>query len=175
MLTGIAWANVYRCVSDDGTVRYSDQPCAGDAELYIEETVCDLEDSLRRSSPIPGLDMYSADVIDRLVANAKKLGKCILPNEPYVSYSADEHRLPGCNPTWDIDVYYGLMDGRAKWFLTFQYAVRTQDGFSRIWIQRIITRLSDLYHDPPSLKSVGVLDREGQGIYRVQGWYSRTD
>ena len=172
-LTGMAWANVYRCVSHDGTVRFSDQPCAGDAELFIEEKVCNIDDSIRRANPFPDLSFNTAGVNDRLVEHAKRLGKCILPDEPYVSYSVNERRLPGRYPSWEIDVNYGTKDGRNKWSVTFKYDVRPKNRIFRIWMHTIYVRLTGRHHDPPSLKTVASLTRLSRGQYQVPWW--KTD
>jgi hypothetical protein len=170
LFTGMAWANVYRCVSDDGTVRFSDQPCAGDAELFIEEEACDIDDSIRRANPLPDLSFNTAGVNDRLAAHARKLGKCILPDEPYVSYNIDERRLPGRYPSWEINVNFGDKDGRAKWKVTFKYDVRSKNRIDRIWMHTIDVRLTGYRHDPPSLKSVASLTRLSRGEYQVPWW-----
>lgn len=168
LMADVTWANVYRCVSDDGTVRYSDQPCGGDAELFIEEEDCNLDVRIRRAYPFKELSVQSEDITDRLVSHAKKLGKCILPNETFKSFDVSEFNFRELDYTWNIKTGYGSREGRADWSLTFHYAAHTKDGDQRIRMTAISVRLKHHHHNLPLLDNIPSLDRLEPGGYGVQ-------
>jgi Domain of unknown function (DUF4124) len=168
LMADVTWANVYRCVSDDGTVRYSDQPCAGNAELFIKEEGCNIDDSIRRAHPFKDLSAKSEDINDRLVSHAKKLGKCILPDETFKSYSVSEHSIRDLVRTWEVSVNYGDRDGQANWSLTFLYNTEFKDEDQRIRMTAILVKLKHLPHDLPLMENILSLNRLATGKYRVQ-------
>lgn len=168
LMAGVAWADVFRCVSDDGTVRYSDQPCAADAELFIEEEGCNIDDSIRRAHPFKDLSVKSEDINDRLVAHAKKLGKCILPNMTFKSYNVSEDSFRDVDHTWDISVNYGNREGRAKWTLTFYYNAKLKDGDRRIRMTTIFVRSNHGRQNLPLLDNILSLNRWATGKYGVE-------
>jgi hypothetical protein len=59
------------------------------------------------------------DINDLLVSHARKLGKCILPNETYRSYEVNEDRFRDMDHSWKISVNFGNREGRADWVLIF--------------------------------------------------------
>lgn len=168
LLTGMAWADVYRCVSDDGTVRFSDRPCSGDPELFIKEEGCHIDDSIRRAKPFTDLTVQSENFNDRLVSHARKLGKCILPDETYVSYRVSEDRFRDQYHTWVVRVNYENKGRKNKWRLTFTYDLQSKNGTKRICMSAIIVQLNRSFHDLPSLENIASLNQLSTGKYEVR-------
>lgn len=168
LLAGAAGADVYRCVSDDGTVRFSDQPCGGDAELFIEEEGCDIDQSIRRAYPFKDLNAEMEDINDRLVSHARKLGKCILSNETYRSYEVNEDRFRDMDHSWKISLNFGNREGRADWLLIFYYNQKPNEGDRRIRMTSIFVRLKGRRHNLPLLDNIFSLNRWATGKYGVQ-------
>jgi hypothetical protein len=165
---GMAGANVYRCVSDDGTVRFSDQPCADDAELFIKEEGCDIDDRIRRAYPFKDLSLKSDDISDRLSAHARKLASCILPSKNYKSYNVSESHFRDKYHDWNVTVEYKDSDGKGKWSLIFYYDVPPEDRTRRVHMSAIIVRYLHGYHDLPLLENINSLSRRSKGKYSVE-------
>jgi len=68
------------------------------------------------------------DINDLLVSDARKLGKCILPNETYRSYEVNEDRFRDMDHSWKISVNFGNREGRADCVLIFYYNQKPNEG-----------------------------------------------
>ncbi len=80
-----AFADIYKCVSDDGVVKYSDEPCGKQTEFLFRESNSkwSLDDAIG-VAPFSGRRIGSRnDIIDELRPQAINLVKLILPEEEY--------------------------------------------------------------------------------------------
>ena len=166
-----AMGNVYRCVMDDGTVRFSDVPCVGDSDLFIKEERLSIDEVIALASPFPDLTIYSSSIDNELVSHAKKLGEILIPDDAYVSYEMrGREQSSGRYPSWEVIVNFGQKDNRPKWSITVNYDVRQKNDILRIWMHTIYVRLTGTLIDAPSIRSAESLKRLKAGKYQVHWW-----
>ena len=170
-VAGLSHANVYKCVSPSGVVTFSDEPCADDAVVFVKEPHLSIDDTVRQASPFADLTLDSKAIDNALLAHAKKMGKCILPDESFNAYTMRggerrRHRYP----EWEIELAYGPKGDLTKWRITLKYAVRTKGEVLRIWLTNVYVRLTGTYFDVPSMPQAATLVRKRQGQWQVAWW-----
>ena len=166
-----SFADIYKCVSDDGVVTFSDQPCSQKAEVLYDEEELVLDEIVDSGAPFSKLAMDASTVNEELLAHAKKMGKCLLPDEPYNTYSMDNREYRRNRyPEWNIELNYGPPEKAAKWRIRLEYRIRHVDGIPRIWFTKILMRRWNYYEDPPVMQESQRLEKIRAGQYRLVGW-----
>ncbi|MBU2451757.1 MAG: DUF4124 domain-containing protein, partial [Proteobacteria bacterium] len=109
MSTGRSFADIYKCVSDDGVATFSDTPCSNKPELFLNIKNLSIDDAIDLANPLTEFDVDSKTIDEDLLSHAKKLGKSILPDEQYTSYIMDGGGRGSVYryPEWNISVLYG--------------------------------------------------------------------
>jgi hypothetical protein len=169
LLTEISLANIYKCVSEDGVVTFSDEPCSSKAEVFINTPPkLSIDDVISTASPFTELLIDSNTINEDLVTHAKKIGKCILPEENYNSYMIrGGHRSARRYPDWEIILKYGPPGNESKWKITIKYSVKPKNDIPRVWLKTIYVFLWGRYYDPPSLRNVKKMNRIRTGKWQV--------
>ena len=165
-----SFANIYKCVSDDGVVTFSDQPCSTKAEVFINTPpAVSIDDVINQASPFAELYVESNTIDEALVAHAKKIGKSILPDEIYNSYMMrGGNRRARRYPQWEVSLKYGPPGKESKWRIRLEYRVKPKDDIPRIWLKTIYIYLWGSYYDPPSMHNVKKMNRIKTGKWQVQ-------
>jgi hypothetical protein len=170
LLAETSFANIYKCVSDNGVVTFSDEPCSKEAEVFINTPpVLSIDEGISLASPFTQLIIESNTINEDLVTHAKKIGKCILPEEHYKSYILrGGNRRARRYPQWDISLKYGPPGNKSKWKITIEYRVKIKDDIPRIWLKTIYVFLWGRYYDPPSLSNAKKINRIRTGKWQVK-------
>jgi hypothetical protein len=167
-----SFAAIYKCVSKDGVVSFSDEPCSREAEVFLKTPAkISIDDAISLASPFPELSIDSRTIEDDLLAHAKKTGKSILPDETYNTYTMRggerrRHRYP----KWEVSLNYGPPDKPSKWKITLKYSVRFKNKIPRVWLNMIYVQLWRKYYDPPSIHNAKKIERIRTGKWQLIGW-----
>ncbi len=170
---GAAQANIYRCVSEDGTIRFSDVPCSNTAEVFYKEDKVSIDEAVALASPLKDLTLDSPHLISEIVAHARIVGNALFPSEQFNDSTWRRHKVGNRYPHWSVMLYYGKKDNKPKWAVDVNYGVREKSGVMRIWMYTIYVRLTDTLFDPPSIepaKPPKNLKRIKAGEYQVPLW-----
>lgn len=173
---GAAQADIYRCVSEDGTVRFSDTPCLDTAEVFYKENKVSIDEAVALASPLKDLTLNSPHLISEIVAHARIIGNTLFPSEQFNDTSWRRHKAGSRYPHWIVMLYYGKKDNKPKWAVNVNYGVQRKNGVIRIWMHTIYVRLTGTLFDPPSIESAKPLknlERIKAGKYQVPWWVKR--
>ena len=124
-----AFADIYKCVSDDGVVKYSDEPCGKQTEVILRTSNSkgSLDDAMG-VAPFSGRIGSRKDIINELRLQAINLVKLILPEEEYkgvkaqsffgspggVTFSALLGSPKKKKVMWDVSITYSIETGADK-------------------------------------------------------------
>ncbi len=142
-------ADIYRCPSEDGSIRFSDHPCAPDAQLVVRELLPSVDEAvsvkIHHSSRNPTLDPYKTYLLNE----TKRISRSILPDKFFNGAEVIRvvHRDPssipkvfdrpepryGNTPGWVVRLHYGLANKPRVWELQYQFKHDVTTDISGIW------------------------------------------
>jgi len=181
-----AFANIYKCTSEDGIVMFSDTPCGTEAELAFYQPVADIDEAL--GVPIePFLTPAHYNSHDEYITDqAKRVGRVILTDQ-WFNYSKLTHvhgpslndsRIPkkaksiyGSIPGWVILLYYGPPNDPRKWSIEFRYDSKVRrdiNGISKsvVLLRSIAIEKDGLPFTPDSMKDVNKFNQIKVGFWK---------
>lgn len=189
MLMGTsAVADIYKCVSDDGVISFSDRPCGNDAEIIIKQSLPSVDDAVGVEIE-PYLKPYTSKTYGEYITNqAKRISRSILPGQWFIASELirvygpsprGSHSFPkpkpiyGTTPGWVIILFYGPESNVKKWELKFQFVslVRKDiDGIARsvVFLKSISIKNNGEPFTPPTMHHVKNLKRIGTGKWEVR-------
>jgi len=171
LTAGFLHADIYKCVSKDGVVTFSDRPCSADAEILLDEMEISLDEAVEEASPFADITIDSQTAAEVMLAHARKMGKCILPDEPFNEYLVEGgERGGGRYPSWAITLKYGPPEKPSKWRIRMEYKTRHVDGVPRVWLTTVFVLLWSQYEDPPTMEKTQTLEKVRTGKYQLVGW-----
>lgn len=100
-----AAADIYKCVSEEGTLTFSDRPCGPQATVAIPKTDFTVDEAIGSGGPYPAPVKYAKTIGQDIMAHAKLVGKSIFPNE-YLKASDITEQSKGGAPYWTVVLYY---------------------------------------------------------------------
>lgn len=100
-----ASAEIYKCVSADGVVKFSDQPCGRQAEVVISATNLSVDEAIGNGSPYPEPLKESAVMNQDIMVHAKTVGASIFPDMYLKSNDMGEERNLRTR-TWKVFLAY---------------------------------------------------------------------
>jgi hypothetical protein len=161
-----AFADIYKCVSDDGVVTYSDQPCASDAEVAFETENLNFDDAIGNASPYTE-QLVPASKIDGedFVAHARKIGKYIFPyeyNNSYVNQTTPMSR------GWRILLYFGPENNKRNYRVALEYGRKPTNQGIYVWLNSISVKKDGKPFDPPSMVNVKTYKKMGTGRWQLR-------
>jgi hypothetical protein len=171
MLTAIpAFADIFKCVSEDGFVTFSDEPCGKNAEIAFQKYIMSVDDAV-------GLDLISL-FTDRtqirsirldLESHAKILGNCILPNEKrnylFVDRAGGHHYHREID--WKLSLFFGPQGYEREWNINVFYKGKKEKNIS-VWLNSITVTKDGRPFNPPSMLNVKKLKKVGPGEWKVR-------
>lgn len=168
-----ASADIYKCVSEDGTVKYSDAPCSDNPQVAFEtEESKTFDEIIGEGYPYPEMPLDPSLIkTEDIVAHAKKIGACIIPGE-YLNDVRVRRATPPrkskekLSYSWDILLYFGPRDTK-KYSIKFDYnpfPVKKKGLY--IYLMSFVVRKEGSYFDPPSLHNARKFKRTDTGRYK---------
>ena len=104
-MTAIASAEIYKCVNEDGVVKFSDQPCGRQAEVVIAKTNLSVDEAIGNGGPYPEPVKDSAVMNQDIMVHAKTVGASIFP-DMYLESNDIGEDLKGQTRTWKVFLVY---------------------------------------------------------------------
>jgi hypothetical protein len=117
-----AFADIYKCLSDDGVAIFSDVPCGKDAQLIYDQPMTSVDEALGVEIN-PFVKPYTSATYGEYITNeSKRIGRCILPDQwfnfsklirvygpsPRNSYSFPKPKpVYGTTPGWSFFYFMG--------------------------------------------------------------------
>jgi hypothetical protein len=188
LISTTAFADVYRCVSDDGVIKFSDEPCGKDAELIHDQPQTSLDEALSAEIE-PFLRPYTSETYGKYITNqSKRIGRCILPDQwfnssklirvygpsPRDSYSFPKPKpIYGTTPGWVIFLYYGPESNPKKWSIEFRYISTIRKDIngilkSFVLLKSISIKKDEIPFTPISMRDVKKFEKKGTGEWKAR-------
>lgn len=169
LVTPQALADVYKCILEDGAVKFSDEPCSNDAQVEFETDSSKTFDELIGDGGYPYPEMPLAPNLiktEDIVEHAKKIASRILPGE-YINsakpmFHDTSHRLSFNSK---VIVYFGPEDTDTNRILMEYHHRHAKDEGYYVFLRRITIIKERRFFDPPSLSNVRTFTRRKKGIW----------
>ena len=168
LLSSTASADIYKCVSDDGVVKFSDQPCAKEAEVAFKTNEQRFDEVIGNASPYPKLPIlesqYDTDVI---VAHAKKIGRCIITGE----HINDVNHHPNLNlehREYSVELHFGPDSDKNRFVVNLIYRSDYQYKGLYVRLNSIFVGRKGRPYDPPSMAEVQTFKKMGVGKWEIK-------
>lgn len=152
------FADIFKCVSDDGVVKFSDRPCGKDNNvLGARQSLDDLIAlALPLRQPLPDPDRITGD----LLAHSQAIGALMCPRlplyHPYVQVEDERHSA------WEVRLIY-TDDGLPAWDIKIKYRKETKiDGY-QLWLTSITVFRWNKPFSPPAMEQMTALKKIGPG------------
>jgi hypothetical protein len=170
LMIGPSLADIYKCVSDDGVVTFSDEPCGQNAEVAFEKYIIRVDDAI-------GLDIigpftnraYMQSIRPDIESHAKKIGSCILPRANptllFVDRAGGRHYNKDIN--WKISLFYGPQDYEREWNINVYYKGKKEKEIS-LWLNAITITKDGRPFTPSTMHHVKKLKRIGTGEWEIR-------
>lgn len=139
LLTGSAFADIYKCKSPSGVTIFSDEPCAEDAKVFIEESATSVDEAVAEEIDLKSGSWSETQRRDNISADARRIANTILPNVFFTSadvihikYSPSDpppawfdrptphmkyDRIPG----WEVNLVYHSASKEDEYNLKFRF------------------------------------------------------
>jgi hypothetical protein len=153
-----AFADVYKCVSEDGVVTFSDEPCGKKAEITIHSL--SLDDLIGLASPFTQSIMDSNSISNDLLSHSRKLGKSILPKERYYGHNVSLKN--DLQSYWEIRLYYAPK-GFTEWEIRMDYVKKPKAQGYSLWLKSIFIKRWGKPYSPPTMQHAKKMRKIGPG------------
>ena len=166
LVTHLAIADVYKCVSEDGVVKFSDEPCGTNAKLSFQTSKLKFDDVIGNASPYTKQPVPASKIDGNdFVAHARKIGKAILPYE--YNNSVDNLTAP-MMPGWNIQLNFGPDNKKKMYVIRMQYGrYPTSDGIY-VWLNTISVKKNGKPYNPPAMSDVKTFKKMGTGRWEIR-------
>ena len=157
-----SFADIYKCVSDDGAVKFSDRPCGKEIEVLGPRQSLDDLIALARPlrQPLPDPDRITND----LLVHSQRIGALICPGLPL--HLPQVHVKNDRRSEWEVSLTY-TDDDLPAWQIKINYRKDTQiDGYT-IWLKSICVFRWYKPFSPPTMKQMTALKKIGPGEWVV--------
>ena len=161
-----ASADIYKCVSDNGAVKFSDTPCATDAEVAFETEELNFDDVIGNASPYPNspVPVSRFDIKD-IVPHSKKIGQCIITGE-YNNATHLRQAIGRKTNKWHVDLYFGPENEKLRFTVRMTYRVIHRiDNTVSVWLNTIRVKRYRKLYDPPSMDNVKTFKKMSVGLW----------
>lgn len=145
------FADIYKCVLDDGTVKFSDVPCSTDDQVAFDsKEAMTFDEVIGDGFPYPEMPMDRKLIRTQdIVAHAKKIGECIISFE-YIN-SVDVFEFMPYGSSWKIDLFFGPGNKR-KYSITMWYSsLSTENRGTYVYLEAFQTYKGNRLFDPSSM------------------------
>ena len=161
LIPTIAFTDVYKCVSEDGVVTYSDQPCGEQADVFIRNSDLSVDDAIGNASPYTHPVTLARDIRSDVMLHARKVGRSIFPNEFLKSHDiSTEHT--GNYYKWNVFLSYVLPNKEHVWSrIVMNYIGEPKKNRISVCLKYISIKRFDWATPLRTLKNVKKLKRHG--------------
>jgi hypothetical protein len=153
-------ADIYKCVSDDGVVKFSDQPCGDNAEITFH--FLSIDDLISLASPYEQPIKDPNRISNDLLIHSRKLGDRILPGKPFYGHhvqAKNDH-----HSQWEIHLRYAPKS-LTDWQIIMDYEKKpTHDGYS-LWLKSIVIKRWGKPYSPSTMKYIEKIRKIGPGAW----------
>jgi hypothetical protein len=166
IIVTIVYADVYKCVSDDGVVTFSDQPCGEKAALVFHNSKLSVDEAIGNASLYTQPVTYSSDIDTDVLLHARKIGKSILPNDILKSYDVSTEHTE-IYYTWKVFLSYVTPQKEHMWSrIVMTYRGEPKDQGIFVQLKYISIKRFDWFNPLPTLKNVKKLKKDSH-----YGWH----
>ncbi len=164
------WADIYRCVSDDGVVTYSDHPCGRDAKVIYRKYEMSVDDAARRDIIKPGTDRSDMWAVEKDIKDhACQIARIIVPDQRlhYIYIKRDgkvEDEIP---VDWRVTVPWGPEEDILNSSIEFYYRGK-KNGRLNVWLHSLQTLSDRRPYDPLAMKDVRQFKKAGLGQWEYR-------
>lgn len=158
-------ADLYKCISDDGIVKYSDQPCGKKFETITSSPTIDqlIASALPLQQPISDPDLIVGD----LVACSKGISASILPKALF-QYSNvnvnDKCSRYTIVLVYASEAYLAYNPGRSRMYdIEIKFDKRKGDRHYELWLESISIKQDRRHFSPLAMEQVSNLKKLGPG------------
>ncbi len=162
-----AFSEIYKCVSDDGTVKFSDEPCGKKTVGVFKSYVPNVDEAIEAGILRRCLDKKILEcVTEDLNFHAKKIADTILPRERYNAIS-ENHSSRNWEhidkiTKWEISLYYGPEINTQQWIIGISYMVVFEQNVS-VALKSISVTKDGVGFDPVTMNNVKKMVRIKKG------------
>ena len=162
----VAFADIFKCVSEDGVVTFSDQPCGEKAALVIHDKKLSVDEAIGNASPYPEPVIYSSNIDTDVLLHARKIGKSIFPNDMLKSHDlTTEHT--GIYYSWKVFLSYVTPQKEHMWSrMVLDYRGDRKDDKILVRLKYISIKRFDWFNPIPTLKNTTKLKKDAH-----YGWH----
>ncbi|MBU1342006.1 MAG: DUF4124 domain-containing protein [Proteobacteria bacterium] len=165
LLAATSFADIYKCVSEDGVATFSDEPCAKKAQIAFKTENLNFDDAIGNASPyddqpVEASKIYSED----FVAHAKKIGRYILPFE---YNNTCINRSSPTVPGWRISLFFGPESNKKEFEVDLVYNRNPTSNGTYVWLNSISVKKNGKPFNPSSMANVKTYKRMGSGRWEA--------
>jgi hypothetical protein len=167
-LVGMASADIYKCVSEDGVVKFSDEPCSRKAEVAFETEDLNFDEAIGNASPYPKLPVPESEFdTEDMVTFAKKIGRHIITGEHNNSARLERYRN---RQYWTNKVYlnFGPPSDDWRYRVIMHYEVKKRFEGTFVWLDSIEVTKHGKPYDPPSMDPVKTFKKMSVGKWKIR-------
>jgi hypothetical protein len=168
LLGSTAFADIYKCVSDNGVVKFSDAPCSKKAEVAFKTGARNFDAVIGNASPYPELPIPKSRFdIEDIVAHAKRIGGCIITGE----YNNKVIRRLVPKPAhieYYVELHFGPESEKKRFEIHMLYRRDiTYDGMY-VWLNSFDIYKNGKPYDSPAMAGVETFKKMGVGRWEVK-------
>jgi hypothetical protein len=167
-LGATALADIYKCVSEDGVVKFSDEPCSKKAEVAFETEELDFDTAVGNASPYPKLPIPPSrfDTED-MMARAKKIGRCIITDEYNNAARFEKYPSRG-NIMYRVYLYFGPASDDWRYIVKMTYEVNKKFEGWYVWLDKFEVTKHRKPYDSRSMNNVRTFKKMGKGVWEIR-------
>ena len=160
-------ADVYKCVSKDGIVKFSDQPCSPDAEVAFPTPDTSFDHVIGNGGVYPEPVPVDRFDIEDLTAHAKKIGKCIITGEQ--NNTAFYRGTPGqALLEWYIQLNFGPSYKKKKYVVRLTYKGASDGTSMYVWLDSFTVKKNGQLYDPSTVSGSKKYIKKGTGRWCIE-------
>lgn len=156
-------ADIYRCTSDDGVVKFSDEPCGEKYEMMANAPSIDQLIAQARPYKQPFLDPDR--ITSDLIACSQKIADGILPDEHYRTYHVYEDEKKTKFTIYLLYVPEGFKANNPNKYRIYEvkikYQKRSKDRDYELWLISMSIKLGRSPFSPHTMERVKSLKKTG--------------
>lgn len=161
-----AYGDIYKCVSSDGVVKFSDEPCSEKATVVFPSADRPFDEVIGNASPYPDQPVESYHMDDEVLErHARKIGRTIIPGETIRSIKRT--KIP-MTPGWRATLYLGPEHDSERFVINLEYLVNQKPEGAYIWLNGFRVRKQGKPYDPPAMANTKKFKKIGTGNWEIR-------
>jgi Domain of unknown function (DUF4124) len=167
-LGATAAADIYKCVSEDGVVKFSDEPCSKKAEVAFETEELNVDAAIGNASPYPQIPIPASQFdTEDMMAHAKKIGRCIISGEHNNTARFEKYPYRG-DITYRVYLHFGPPSDDWRYTVKLTYEVKGRFEGTYVWLESIEVQKHREPYDPQSMSNVKTFKKMGVGKWKIK-------